>query len=94
MVTDPFGLLERLSVALDVSVCPFYGRWGWPLGAPRRTPLLVPLRQPIEVGPVLGSSPSKEQVDALHAKLLGGFMRTFDEHKDEYGWSERELKLV
>ena len=28
-VTDPFGILEKISIALNVSVCPFYGRWGW-----------------------------------------------------------------
>ena len=93
MVTDPFGLLEKLSVALDVSVCPFYGRWGWPLGPPRRRAVLVALGAPIEVGPP-NPSPTREEVDALHARLVAGFLATFDEHKAEYGWADRELQIV
>ena len=93
VVTDPLGLLEGISVALNVSVCPFYGRWGWPLGAPRRAPLLVAFGEPIEAGAPV-ANPSKEEVAAMHARLLEGFTRTFEEHKGEYGWAERELKLV
>lgn len=93
VVTDPFGLLEALSVALDVSVCPFYGRWGWPLGAPRRRAVLVALGTPVHVG-AANPSPAKEEVDALHAKLVDGFRQTFDAHKAEYGWASRELQIV
>ena len=93
VVTDPFGILERISIALNVSVCPFYGRWGWPLGAPRRRAVLVAFGEPIEVGPP-NAEPSKEEVAALHAKLVDGYRKVFDEHKAEYGWSDRELKIV
>ena len=34
-IVDPFGLLERISLALDVSLVPFVGRWGWPIGPAR-----------------------------------------------------------
>ena len=98
VVTDPFGLLERLSIALNVSVCPFYGRWGWPLGAPRRQPVLVAIGDPIECGSAPSAAsdapPTKEQVAEMHARLVEGFTKTFDEFKDEYGWGDKELKLV
>ena len=28
LVTDPFGILESLSLKLDTSLAPYYGRWG------------------------------------------------------------------
>ena len=28
VIADPFGILEKLSVYLNVSICPFYGRFG------------------------------------------------------------------
>jgi hypothetical protein len=93
VVTDPFGVLEKLSIALKVSICPFYGRWGLPLGPPRRTPLLVAFGEPIEVG-APNASPSKEEVASVHAKLVEGFTTTFEEHKHEYGWGDRRLRLV
>ena len=93
VVTDPFGILEFLSIKLNVSLCPFYGRWFWPLGPPRRRSVLVALGEPIVCGPAV-AEPSKEQVAAVHAKLMSGFTRTFDEHKHEYGWGDRELELM
>lgn len=93
VVTDPFGLLEKLSIALNVSVCPFYGRWGWPLGAPRRKAVLVAFGEPIDVGQAT-PEPTREQVAAVHAKLVEGYNAVFEEHKREYGWAERKLEIV
>ena len=33
---DPFGFLERISIALDISLVPFFGLGGWPLGPTNR----------------------------------------------------------
>jgi hypothetical protein len=41
VVVDPFGLLEKLSNHLGVSLTPFFGRWGWFLGPPRRIPVTM-----------------------------------------------------
>ena len=68
-------------------------RAGRPLGAPRRQPVLVAFGEPIEVGDAK-PNPTQEEVVATHAALMRGFTKTFDEHKHEYGWGERELKLV
>lgn len=92
VVADPFRLLERLSVAMDVSLCPFYGRWGWPVGPPRRVAVLTALGAPIECPRV--EKPSREMVDEYHAKLLAGYKELFEQHKAAYGWSTKELKFV
>ena len=67
VVVDPFKLLERLSVAMDVALCPFYGRWGWPVGPPRRVAVLTALGEPIICPKV--EKPSREMVDEYHAKV-------------------------
>lgn len=33
---DPFRFLERISIALDISLVPFFGLGGWPLGPTNR----------------------------------------------------------
>ncbi len=35
---DPFGVMSRLSIALNVSVIFFTGRWLWPFGPAQRLP--------------------------------------------------------
>ena len=47
---------------------------------------------PIECA--LTPEPTKEQVNEVHARLVDGFVSTFAAHKAEYGWADRELKLV
>merc|ERR1711972_4323 len=51
IVVDPFRILERISIALNVSVVPFCGRpWGLlPFGPPYRLPVLVAIGEPIIV---------------------------------------------
>lgn len=92
VVADPFRLLERLSVALDVALCPFYGRWGWPVGPPRRVPILMALGEPIACP--LVEKPSRQLVDEYHAKMVAGFKSVFDTHKEAYGWAGKELHFV
>mmetsp|Transcript_34529 Transcript_34529/g.111193 ORF Transcript_34529/g.111193 Transcript_34529/m.111193 type:complete len:359 (-) Transcript_34529:234-1310(-) len=92
VVADPFRLLERLSVALDVALCPFYGRWGWPVGPPRRVAVCTALGAPIECPRV--DRPSKQLVDVYHAKLLDGYTLLFEQHKAAFGWGQKELKFV
>ena len=92
VVTDPFGLLQKLSIKLDVSLVLCLGRWFWPLGPPLRTPVLVALGDPI-VCPKT-AEPSKEMVEEYHAKLCAGYQKVFDTHKAAYGWEKKSLQLV
>jgi len=94
IVVDPFGILERISLALNASVVPFCGRpWGLlPFGPPFRQPILVAIGDPVVVPKV--DDPTNEQVDKYHRELLDGFQRTFDFHKAAYGWPEKKMKMV
>ena len=76
---DPFGILQSLSSVLGVSLTPFFGRWGWPLGPPHRQVVTMCLGSPIIVPKV--DEPQQHQIDEYHQKLLDGFQQTFDEHK-------------
>lgn len=94
VLVDPFGILERLSLTLGVSVTPFCGRpFGLlPFGPPYRTPILMAFGEPIVVPKV--ENPTQEQIDEYHRKLMEGFLKAFEVHKAAYGWEHKSLKLV
>jgi|EP00900_Chrysochromulina_parva_P000715 1-acyl-sn-glycerol-3-phosphate acyltransferase len=92
VVADPFGLLERLSIALDVALVLGLGVWGWPLGPPQRVPVLLACGEPIVCPKTL--EPSQELIDEYHAKLVAGYQQVFEQHKHAYGWGHKELKIV
>jgi hypothetical protein len=85
--TDPFGIMQRVSRSLRVSICFFSGRFGLPI--PNRVPLLGVLGSPIIV-PKTGN-PTQEQVAALLAKLESEIKALFDTHKGAYGWTDVNL---
>lgn len=92
---DPFGILQRLSLAVEASITPFFGRWWWPLGPPVRQPVTVCLGDPV-MCPCLGESIVAADIDEWHGKLLEGFQTVFDTHKVGYYGQEhvRTLKFV
>eukprot|EP00928_Gymnodinium_smaydae_P029915 TRINITY_DN22391_c0_g2_i1.p1 TRINITY_DN22391_c0_g2~~TRINITY_DN22391_c0_g2_i1.p1 ORF type:complete len:364 (-),score=32.14 TRINITY_DN22391_c0_g2_i1:355-1446(-) len=94
IIVDPFGVLEKLSLTLGVSVTPFCGRpFGLlPFGPPYRHPVLLAFGNPIEVPKV--EVPTQAQIDEYHAKLIDGYKEVFDTHKAAYGWSHKTLKLI
>jgi len=89
---DRFGIMERLSNALQTSITPFFGRWGWLLGPPRRVPVTVCLGEPVHCPQM--DNPSQEQIDFYHNKLLNAYRDLFDTHKEAYGWGDKTLRFV
>mmetsp|Transcript_21516 Transcript_21516/g.45273 ORF Transcript_21516/g.45273 Transcript_21516/m.45273 type:complete len:449 (+) Transcript_21516:176-1522(+) len=83
---DPFGIMKYLSSTFGMSLTPFFGRYGWFLGPPKRSvPITVCLGDPIY--PPSNSSGDKitqEQIDEHHTKLLEGFRKVFETHKRGY----------
>ena len=98
ILVDPFRMLEQLSIRLNVSIVPFFGRWGWPFGAPRRAPLLLAFGEPIAHPQTdfakFDNEQGKELIDRYHNKLVQGFRQVFDTHKVAYGWGDKSLELV
>ena len=92
LTVDPFGILKSLSTALDTSFTPFFGRFGWFLGPPRRTPVTVCLGNPVQC-PRL-DNPTQEDIDKYHGYMLDAFREVFDTHKRAYGWGDKELRIV
>merc|ERR1712216_417298 len=92
VVVDPFGFLQWLSIKLDTSIVPFYGRFFWPIGPPRRTAVLVAMGDPIKCPQI--AEPTQAQIDEYHQKLLDGYTKCFDTHKAAYGWPDKKLKFV
>eukprot|EP00434_Breviolum_minutum_P019144 symbB.v1.2.016873.t3/scaffold1300.1/size126151/10 len=89
---DPFGFLERISIALDISLVPFFGLGGWPLGPTNRVPLAMVFGQPLECPQK--ADPTQCEIDCYHTLLLDAFKETFDKHKAAYGWSQKTLMIV
>eukprot|EP00980_Cylindrotheca_fusiformis_P014440 scaffold3854_cov95-Cylindrotheca_fusiformis.AAC.2 len=92
VVVDPFGILERLSVKLDVSITPFFGRFGWFLGPPQRAAVCMCLGEPVECPKI--AEPTQEDIDKYHKQLLDNYRALFEQHKEAYGWGDRELQFV
>jgi len=92
VLVDPFGILERLSLMLDTSITPFFGRWGWFLGPPPRIPIAVCLGEPVHC-PLI-ENPTQEQINEYHQKMLDSFQDLFETHKAAYGWSHKTLRIV
>ena len=92
VVVDPFGILETLSLKLDVSLTPFFGRWGWFLGPPKRVALSVCFGEPIFCPKI--DNPSQEDIDKYHSQLLNSYEELFECHKASYGWANKKLVFV
>ncbi len=94
VVQDPIGLLRWLCIRLDIALTPFIGRWGIPMGPPKRSPLLLAFGDPISHAKIEDSQADiREEVDVQHKLLLDGFMAVFQQHKALYGWSG-DLRFV
>ena len=89
---DPFGLLRQLSHYLGASLTPFFGRYGWFLGPPRRIPVTVVLGTPVKCPQV--AEPTQEQIDKYHQQLLDSYQELFETHKIAYGWGHKHLKFA
>ena len=92
VVVDPFGILEWLSLKLDVSITPFFGRWYWFLGPPRRVAVCVCMGDPIQCPKI--ENPTQEEIDKYHELLVKGYEQVFEQHKEAYGWSEKTLQFI
>ena len=86
-VTDPWGILARISRKLRASLTWFWGRCGLPI--PHRTPIVAVMGEPLRVPK--DAAPSPELVDAWHAKFLQAQQNLFETHKASYGWGHKEL---
>lgn len=91
-LVDPFHILEWISVKFNISIVPFYGRWGWPFGPARRIPILIAFGKPIQVPKT--TEPTQELIDEYHSQLVNGFKEVFDTHKVSYGWQKKQLIVV
>mmetsp|Transcript_15133 Transcript_15133/g.27416 ORF Transcript_15133/g.27416 Transcript_15133/m.27416 type:complete len:384 (-) Transcript_15133:257-1408(-) len=92
VIVDPFGVLEKLSNMFEASLTPFFGRFGWFLGPPRRIPVTVCFGDPIMCPKI--DDPTQDQIDEYHGKMLAAYQKLFDTHKEAYGWKDKTLKFV
>ena len=88
------GMMAKLSSKIQMSLVPWTGRWGVPFSVvPHRSKIVAVIGAPIEVAKV--ADPSKEQVEALHAKFVAETKALYDRHKGRMGaeWAARRDKL-
>lgn len=77
VVQDGFGIMQKISRKLGLSLFLFYGRWGLPI--PRRTPTTLIMKNThLEKT----ESPTAEQVEAAHEQVYGGLVKQFEELRD------------
>jgi 2-acylglycerol O-acyltransferase 2 len=92
VVVDPFGLLEWLSVKMDVALTPFFGRGYWFLGPPHRVAVCVCCGEPIQCPKI--EEPTQQEIDKYHGLLMKGYQQVFNQHKEAYGWGDKTLQFV
>lgn len=92
VLVDPFGILEKLSISLQAALTPFFGRYGWFLGPPKRVPVTVCLGNPVKCPQI--DNPTQADIDKYHGQLLIAYEELFNQHKHAYGWSDKTLKFV
>jgi len=92
IVVDPFGFLEWLSIKSDVSVTPFFGRFNWFLGPPKRVAVCVCMGDAIKCPKI--EEPTQQDIDKYHGLLLKGYDQLFEQHKVAYGWGDKKLQFV
>ena len=92
VIVDPFGLLEYLSVKLEVSLTPFFGRFFWFIGPPKRVAICMCMGEPVMCPKI--EQPTQEDIDKYHKQLLDNYEELFEQHKDAYGWGHKKLKFV
>jgi len=90
VITDPFGCLASISHFLGMSITPYFGLYGLPVG--RRLPIMLAFGEAITSKKVV--KPSRDAIQQLHTELLANLTRTFDTHKHAFGWSDKELVFV
>lgn len=94
---DPLGILKFLSGKLHVSLTPFFGRWGWFMGPPKRhVPIVMCLGDPIFPTKIANGEITQQHIDEHHQKLLDGFTKVFETHKSGYYGDKiaKDKKLV
>jgi len=89
---DGLGIMESLSRKTQASLFFYTGRFGLPLGIPRRTRITMLVGDPIVVA--RKESPSAAEVNDVHERLLAGIRETFDAHKHAMGWGHKQMKFV
>ena len=85
--------VEWLSNKFRLSIVLFYGRLGLPV--PYEVPLLYALGDSIRTDHYgRPDSVPQEVTDFVHNTFKRGLETVFERHKNEYGWGDRQLKLV
>lgn len=90
IVNEPTGILEKISRKIRFPILLFWGRFG--LWIALRVPQTIALGKPIPVKK--NETPTQEEIDALHQKIMDETTRLFNTHKKAYGWEGVELKFV
>jgi len=90
-------VVEKVSNALRISLVLIFGRWGLPIPFQRR--MLYVIGNPIHP-PQLDGSMGEDSVefnqivDKLHDRFCDELTSLFERHKDNYGWSKKNLRIV
>lgn len=89
-IPDRYGMLSKVSRALRSAITVFWGRYLLPIAF--RVPVLTVLGRPIAVKQT--ENPTREQIDELHDTVLQSVHNLYYEHRESYGWGDRELSIM
>jgi 1-acyl-sn-glycerol-3-phosphate acyltransferase len=87
VLADKWGYLKAISRFLRISITPYLGAFGLPIG--RRLPLTLAFGKAMPV--VKDVKPSRKSIQELHTAIMSNMVETFNTHKHGFGWSSKEL---
>ncbi len=85
-------LLAWLSRRIRASLIALYGSGFLPI--PFQVPLVYAIGKSIYPGPTPCPNPSSEEIDFLHNTFINSIRILFEQHKGEYGWEGKVLKVI
>ena len=93
------SIVEKVSNALRISICLFFGQWGLPIPFRQRFLYAVgdPIYPPTYGNPSSGSISNaslENSVNEMHAKFCDEIVKLFDKYKAAYGWDRKTLRIV
>jgi len=89
---DPWGFIERFSRKIRFPFVIFWGRYGaW---IPYRAPQTIVFGSPIPVEKSPNGTPTEEEINAVHDKLVKSIIDIYNQHKEAYGYAHRNIKIL
>ena len=86
--------LSRISRAAGASLTLFWGRWWLPVPLAPPHGLTIAIAEPLPSRRAVGTTPTEEEIQALHTEYAKAMLELFDEYKAAAGYPDAQLQIL